>query len=472
MQEPCATATDNEIEVSDWAAFSELVLAPQWQGDLSAVRLTVQQRLQISLRLSHGGFGMKCTEVHAAAAYVGRTVVVLEQVLRALPLAHRQRLMADGRLLATRPLQDVQDALQQLRQAGVLSEHLVKALSPSWVEWAEGQGQGLLAALTDNAEADEPEVPQRLQAKLALLTDEQQCKQMDSLIDSKEQGYRKLDRARRRSQASKGAMAWAGAMVTRDPSTSMPAPAHRETCRRSIGLERDRPDGGKCAQCTGAMTSVHARRCGGSLSFRHDRLNDNFAASVKREARVPVMHRETDCCFEVAHRGGEFRMDLVIEGGQMEMPGEDAAAQKGAAIDFAIVDPTANAYLAQAAAKEGAAAAAIALQKRTRYSTPLSATSYNFYPVVFELFGAASEDAHKLVRALAKHQVAASNGTYALSHCVNRWRQRLSVCVQTQVSRGVMYEWTRMVGTPNQPRPDKWAYARRKLLLVPKPAGD
>ena len=142
MQEPCATATDNEIEVSDWAAFSELVLAPQWQGDLSAVRLTVQQRLQISLRLSHGGFGMKCTEEHAAAAYVGRTVVVLEQVLRALPLAHRQRLMADGRLLATRPLQDVQDALQQLRQAGVLSENLVKALSPSCFEWLMARAKG------------------------------------------------------------------------------------------------------------------------------------------------------------------------------------------------------------------------------------------------------------------------------------------------------------------------------------------
>ena len=92
---------------------------------------------------------------------------------------------------------------------------------------------------------------------------------------------------------------------------------------------------------------------------------------------------------------------------------------------------------------------------------------------MFEVFGAASEDSQKLVKSLVKRQVTASYGTYALSHYVNRWRQRLSVCVQNQVSAGVHWEWVRMKPIENQPQPDKWAYARRKLLRasVPVAAG-
>ena len=62
-------------------------------------------------------------------------------------------------------------------------------------------------------------------------------------------------------------------------------------------------------------------------------------------------------------------MDLVIEGGQMRMPGVGrAAAQKGAAIDFAIVDPTAATYRTQAALTEASAAEIKALHKSNNYS--------------------------------------------------------------------------------------------------------
>ena len=234
-----------------------------------------------------------------------------------------------------------------------------------------------------------------------------------------------------------------------------------------MGIERTDPKG-KCAKCGKLMTATHARRCGGSMVTRHNGFGENFAIGVKREAQVPLMHVETDCCFKEGYKA-DNRMDLVIEGGQMTMPGIGvAAAQYGAAIDFAIVDPTASAYITQAELKEGAAAEAKALVKRNNYSTPLSATSYTFFALVIEVFGAASQDVHKLVGALAARQAAASNGMYALSHCVNRWRQRLSVCVRNQVSAGVIYEWALTQAIEiHEPQLDKWAYARRRLLLPP-----
>ena len=94
----------------------------------------------------------------------------------------------------------------------------------------------------------------------------------------------------------------------------------------------------------------------------------------------------------------------------------------------------------QAAAPEASAAEAVALSKRTHYSTPLSETRYTFFAIVFEIFGALSSDTHKLVGALAARQAAASNGMYAVSHSVNDRRQRLSVRVQTESSRGMMFE--------------------------------
>ena len=121
------------------------------------------------------------------------------------------------------------------------------------------------------------------------------------------------------------------------------------------------------------------------------------------------------------------------------MPGATLAdAHKGAAIDFAIIDPTTPNAVVQAAAQEASAAEAVALSKRTHYSTPLSETRYTFFTVVFEIFRAVSSDTHKLIGALAARQAAASNGMYALSHCVNDWRQRLSVRMQNEVSRGMM----------------------------------
>ena len=429
--------------------------------------------MQIGLRFSHGGLGIKSTEAHAPAAFVGRTITVLEQVLTALRPHHRQRLLADGTLLSTQPLRDVQAALQQLLGSGIPRDRLAQILSPCWLQWAEQDGDPLLAHIVKNAEAAEPEFSQGLQAKLALLTDEQQCRRIDALIGSKPLVQRHADNARRRSQCAKGAMAWAGVVVSRDPRLDMPAPAHRETVRRALGIERDFPNG-KCATCNRPMSSVHARRCGGTRTRRHDALNKAFADAAKREAKVPLMHTESNCCFNDGYRQ-DFRMDLVIEGGQMIMPGASLAdAHKGAAIDFAIIDPTTPNAVVQAAAQEASAAEAVALVKRTHYSTPLSETRYTFFALVFEIFGAVSSDTHKLIGALAARQAAASNGMYALSHCVNDWRQRLSVRMQNEVSQGMMFEWLRMKPFEHQPPPDKWAFARRKLLLAqaPVPAGD
>ena len=93
--------------------------------------------------------------------------------------------------------------------------------------------------------------------------------------------------------------------------------------------------------------------------------------------------------------------------------------------------------------------------------------------MVFEIFGAVSSETPKLIGASAR-QAAACNGMYAVSHCVDDWRQRLSVRVLNEASQGMMFEWLRMKSIEHHPPPVKWAYARRKLLLarVPVPAGD
>ena len=80
--------------MSDWQAFTDTVLAPDWAGLLGPqlVDLSEQRRLQIGLRLRRGGLGIKSTEAHVPAACVGRTITVLEQVLTTLRPHHRQRL--------------------------------------------------------------------------------------------------------------------------------------------------------------------------------------------------------------------------------------------------------------------------------------------------------------------------------------------------------------------------------------------
>ena len=98
---------------------------------------------------------------------------------------------------------------------------MAQILSPCWLQWAEQDGEALLDHIVENAEAAEPEFSQGLQAKLASFTDEQQCERTDALIGSKPLAQRHVDRARRRSQCAKGAMAWAGVVVSRDPRLGM-----------------------------------------------------------------------------------------------------------------------------------------------------------------------------------------------------------------------------------------------------------
>ena len=183
------------------------------------------------------------------------------------------------------------------------------------------------------------------------------------------------------------------------------------------------------------MTSEHARRCGGSLTSRHHALNHSFDNGVKRDSRVPLTHRETNGCFLNSHR--TLRMDRVIGGQQMKMPGTGGDIHKAAAIDFAITDPGSASYVNQAAQVAGSAAATVARGKHRHYSVAIDTAEHTFFPLVFELHGAACKEAHTLVKALAAQQVVASGGSWSMSQAVSRWRRRLSLAVQREVSKGV-----------------------------------
>jgi hypothetical protein len=211
------------------------------------------------------------------------------------------------------------------------------------------------------------------------------------------------------------------------------------------------------------MTAEHALRCG-SVIFRHDGLKDMLIAAAKREARLAVVHRESSACFHDAYHN-THRMDIVIEGHQMVMPGLLATdAVKGAAIDVAIIDPCSSSYLAQAVLKPGTAAAAKALEKSQHYSTPLRTDSFTFFPLVFELYGTACKETHTFIKALAAEQVKSSGDGWAPSLCVSRWRQRFSTVLQRQISRCMQLQWQRTVAIEGQPPPDVWAFAHTKLL--------
>ena len=60
------------------------------------------------------------------------------------------------------------------------------------------------------------------------------------------------------------------------------------------------------------------------------------------------MHTESNCCFDDGYRQA-FRMDLVIEGGQVIMLGAALAdAHEGAAIAFAVIRPATPSAAVQA----------------------------------------------------------------------------------------------------------------------------
>jgi hypothetical protein len=399
---------------------------------------------------------------------MGRTAAVLSAAINALP--SRQRDILQGELLQSVVLRDAQHAAQCFTAAGsgVVRDKLLKRLPRHWLDWGEGRSDSLAHYLfpVDTADDDSSsDVTSHLQAKLARLLDDGAAQRLLTAADRLPRDEARQFKARFRSMSSKGALACLNTLPCNERDFTMAGLEFRETLRRYLGIER--PDaGGNCNKCkTKALTAVHARRCGGSITVRHNTLRDVLAAAVTREAGITGVEKESAQPF-VRSTCPDLRMDVVIPGGQMAMPGDDAAAaNKGALADVALIDPASSAYLNEAAVTQGSAAASKALEKIQHYLPHIEGARFSLCPVVFELFGAASEQTHALVHALATHQAEKSGGVWSSSQCIARWRQRLSVVLQRAVSAAVDAEYAKALPlAANGPRPDVGAYARLRLL--------
>ena len=98
--------------------------------------------------------------------------------------------------------------------------------------------------------------------------------------------------------------------------------------------------------------------------------------------------------------------------------------------------------------------------------------SYTFFPFIFEQFGRASLHAQDFLKLAAEAQSASSAGAIAVSHCKQRWRQRLSIAVQMSISDSVARLWNKATTKVGDPPPDIEAYTRVRFLLREPTASD
>lgn len=162
----------------------QFVRSEQWDGS-SCLALSAVQQAQCRLRHSDGGLGIKSMQQHAAAAFLGRTCAVLQHLARDLP--QQQHPLVRNRILQSRTLLDVRDALQHLLQMGVHRDRITETVPAYWLAWADGDGSALLDALFTAGEAsafaDRAATPERLQAKLSDLVDNIAAERMQELVN-------------------------------------------------------------------------------------------------------------------------------------------------------------------------------------------------------------------------------------------------------------------------------------------------
>ena len=150
----------------------------------------------------------------------------------------------------------------------------------------------------------------------------------------------------------------------------------------------------------------------------------------------------------------DLRMDVTAHGNQCKCPSFDEAGipvnnaaltlarvSNAIMIDVAVVDETGPTYTAttgghpSSALQAGTAAAHKTKAKFETYRGKYNPSSHTLFAAVLEQSGAGSRQLHLLVKMLAEFESERSDGAFAVSACVQRWRQRLSVTLQRAVSQ-------------------------------------
>ena len=460
-QEPSATtpsSVQDDGQPDDWAAALAYIRAEGWGGN-SPVSFSTLQQLQIQLQQASGGMGIPSFANRCHAAYVGRTLAVVRGVLAGLPDAQRE-VMAP-RLLQTPSVQGLRLSVAALQQLGIDPQSLETLLPAELLAWAASPLDMVAVAnwsawLSADADAQEAELPRRLQAALShaiervLLTDFR--RQLAEIVVT---ATRVRALARHLSQSSKGAAAFLSTMPSFDRHRSMTGAEYREAMRRY--LDQCKPDPlGLCSHdtCTQPHTAIHARRCSrtGEQTFRHDAVKVLVADVLKAGLRLQGVTVEDHMFAEFGYP--DLRMDVTAHGNQCRCPNfneagilESNAAQALARVhnaimvDVAVVDETGPTYTAAAAGQPcsalqaGTAAAHKTKAKFETYRGKYNPSSHTLFAAVLEQSGAGSRQLHLLVKMLAEYESEKSDGAFAVSACVQRWRQRLSVTLQRVISQ-------------------------------------
>lgn len=278
--------------------------------------------------------------------------------------------------------------------------------------------------------------------------------------------------ARWLSQSSKGAMAWCSVIPSTDDAFTLPNAVFKETARRALGEERPDP-GGVCGNgsCTQLATAAHGRCCtkGGEFSHRHTACVNAMRKGMETEAGMTGLETESSTAF-LAAVGQQLRADLAVPAGQLNTaaPGSPSNEALGHLLDHVYPDCTAAKYRAHAARQAGYAALTYAKEKHNKYRGKFATDQYTLLPFAVDQFGAACDEAHRLIQALATRQSQRSGGVWLRSQCVARWRQRVSVALQRAVSESVARTMSRTTrpAEPGGPAPRPWLY-RAVRLLVP-----
>jgi hypothetical protein len=173
-----------------------------------------------------------------------------------------------------------------------------------------------------------------------------------------------------------------------------------------------------------------------------------------------------------------LRMDLVIPPGQMPIPAPLAAdgavigadtpsLDKGALLDVSVPDPTCATNRSAAAVRDGASASRATKEKYDHYTHRFDAARYTLIPFVVEAFGRPSKSAQRFLKATATHEHSVRGGAWPISHCLSRWRRRVSITLHRSISVQVANNLARTKAPTGAPAPDICAYRGVRLLCRP-----
>lgn len=345
-------------------------------------------------------------------------------------------------------LTHIRAAADAMLSAGVSCERLEELMQPPFWQLRQGDPLPLQQALQHvPLQAGIREVPAHLQAKLSHQIHEQAKRQFWISIQppqgaqDQQLNEHAVACARWLSQSGKGAMAFCSVIPSTDPSFTLSNDVCKESLRRALGEERPGP-GGICgnSSCTHPATAAHSRSCtyGGECTTRHNECVRATHKGMQTEAGITGLQLEYATPF-LQHIGQPLRTDIAVPPDYLNTaaPGQQSNIALGQLIDHVHPDPTAASYRERASREAGYAARSNAEGKHNKYRGKFATDQYTLIPFAVEQFGAACDEAHRLLQALALRQSQRSGGIWRKSQCIARWRQRVSIALQRAVSESV-----------------------------------